>query len=500
MKLITGDSLAELCQLKDNSIDAVVTDPPYELGFMGKTWDASGIAYSVELWREVLRVLKPGGHLLAFGGTRTYHRMTCAIEDAGFEIRDSMHWMYGTGFPKSLNVSKAIDEAGGEPTEQQARNLKARRETAGLSREQVAAAIGCTASSVRDWEEGRARAKGKPIEFIVPSAEYRAKLDEVLGYSEDARRVVGEADARGGDGTVIGLGHSGTLREGGNTSQSARWDGWGTALKPGHEPIVLARKPLEGTVAANVQKWGTGGLNIDGCRIEGRERTEYGLKNATRTQGAVYGEPSASADFDASKGRWPANVLLDEDAAAELDAQSGESRSPKTYARNVATDTSSRTMNPGATVGKRGVGDIANNYGDSGGASRFFYVAKPSRKERDLGCDALPAKSGGEATDREDDSKGVDNPRAGAGRTGGAKNYHPTVKPIALMRYLCRLVTPPGGTVLDPFTGSGTTGIAALQEGFKFVGIEREAEYVTLASARMSATQPPVPGETTGTR
>lgn len=360
--LITSDSRRALKIIGENRADSVVTDPPYELGFMGKGWDKSGIAFDVDFWRDVLRVLKPGGHLLAFGGTRTYHRMTCAIEDAGFEIRDSLHWMYGTGFPKSLNVG----------------------------------------------------------------------------------------------------------------------DGRGTALKPGHEPIVLARKPLVGTVAANVSEFGTGALNIDGCRIEGTPAPFVG--GTARTNG-ILGTSTKREPWIPipGLGRWPANVLLDEDAAGELDEQSGERR--KENPRESGTREN----------GARGVVDFKsgsvsttpNDRDDGGGASRFFYVAKPSRAERDRGCDHLEPKTGGEATDREDGSIGTENPRAGAGRTGGARNYHPTVKPIALMRYLVRLVTPPNGLVLDPFAGSGTTGIAALEEGVRFLGIEREAEYATIAAARM---------------
>lgn len=364
VSLIEADCLQALRKFREHRFDSVVTDPPYELGFMGKRWDASGIAFSVDLWREVLRVLKPGGHLLAFGGTRTYHRMTCAIEDAGFEVRDSLHWIYGTGFPKSVNLG-----------------------------------------------EGR-----------------------------------------------------------------------GSALKPGHEPVVLARKPLEGTLETNVEKWGTGGLNIDGCRIGdgvvgwGGGR---GVSDAGTWNGATCGLQSGKAR--PAVGRWPANVLFDEDAAAELDKQSG-------------------TLKSGAWSGKRRAAKFKNTYGEfhgtsegetprgpsEGGASRFFYVAKPSRSERDRGCEHLPPRTGGEATDREDDSAGVNNPRAGAGRTGGARNFHPTVKPVQLMRYLVRLVTPVGGTVLDPFTGSGTTGIAARLEQRGFVGIEREPSYFDIAQARIN--------------
>lgn len=396
-KVVQGDCLEVLRAMSSDSVDAVVTDPPYELGFMGKKWDASGIAYHVELWAEVLRVLRPGGHLLAFGGTRTSHRMVCAIEDAGFEIRDELCWLYGQGFPKSLNVGKAIDDAAG-----------AKREVVGP----------------------RVRVDGKRPghSALGANATFRA--------SADLSTLTVTAPA---------------------TPEAAKWEGWGTALKPAHEPICLARKPLEGTVAANVQTHGTGALNVDGCRIEGRERTEYGLATAKRSQGSVYGAPSAAADFDASKGRWPANVTLDEEAAALLDAQSGELSSHDTTpgGNKAATQAGSSWFAGSETIRPPG-------RGDSGGASRFFYTAKPDSGERNEGLL----------------------------RHEGERNHHPTVKPVSLMRWLVRLVTPPGGLILDPFAGSGTTGIAAQLEGFRFLGIEREADYVTLANQRLDAVDP----------
>lgn len=381
-EVVHGDCLEKLKKLRDNCIDSVVSDPPYELGFMGKKWDASGIAYSVELWREVLRVLKPGGHLLAFGGTRTYHRMTCAIEDAGFEIRDSIDWIYGTGFPKSLDVSKAI-QAGGGP------------------------------ESIRRLQMGDA---------YEPSGRGRINYDHGGGSAMNGS--IGSVDL---------------------SDAAKQWAGWGTALKPAHEPIVMARKPLIGTVAANVQTHGTGAINIDACRIahaSAADLAESLAKNPGRdgetVTSDVYGANRPQQSVNAA-GRWPANVLFDENAASEI--------------------------------------------GDS---ARFFYVAKPSRKERDLGCEALPARTAGEATDREDGSDGLKSPRAGAGRTGGSKNFHPTVKPIELMRYLIRLVTPLNGIVLDPFGGSGTTGCAAALENFNCLLFERDLEYVEIARARIA--------------
>ena len=338
-----GDCREIIATLDDNSIDAIVTDPPYELGFMGKKWDNTGIAYDVHLWTECLRVLKPGGYLLAFGGTRTYHRMACAIEDAGFEIRDSIHWLYGTGFPKSLDVSKALDKAAGKQT------------------------------------------------LYAPA-----------------------------------------------TDAAREWEGWGTALKPAHEPIVMARKPLTGTVAANVLQHGTGALNIDGARI-GRVAGDVSIAGK-RT--ATFGTQETQSGGDGSggwkqndEGRWPANVITD--------------------------------------------GSIDTEW------VRYFYCAKPSRAERDAGLGELPTSTGGQSTGRIDGTAGLNSPRAGTGRTGGSKNTHPTVKPIALMRWLVRLVTPPGGTVLEPFAGSGTTLAAAIIEGFNAIGCELTADYLPIIKGRI---------------
>lgn len=390
-QILEGDCRAILPGLADSSVDSVVTDPPYELGFMGKAWDASGVAFSADVWREVLRVLKPGGHLLAFGGTRTYHRMTCAIEDAGFEVRDSLHWMYGTGFPKSLDVSKAIDGA------------------AGAEREVV-----------------RTRTKAGDIKGgAMHAASNEVGVKTLVEYTAPA------------------------------TEAAKQWNGWGTALKPGHEPIVLARKPLEGTVAANVQKWGTGGLNIDGCRI-GTEVTGWGgganRVFAVSGSGVAQEQYAVAGEARPVAGRWPANVLLDEDAAAELDAQSGTLKSGNLNAGHKQGHGNAVKMGNGGTI-------LRDYGGDSGGASRFFYVAKPDGPERGL----------------------------------GSKNSHPTVKPVELMRHLVRLVTPPGGLVLDPFLGSGTTLVAAVLEDVRGIGIELEASHAEIARKRIGKTEKAAP-------
>lgn len=416
------DSDAYLKSMEDNSVDAVVCDPPYELAFMGRSWDGSGIAFSVDFWRDVLRVLKPGGHLLAFGGTRTYHRMTCAIEDAGFEIRDSVsvHWCYGSGFPKSLDASKAIDSAMG--------NERPDRTTTTNPCEVFSFTV-------------RPENKGTPIAAAA----------------------------------------------------AAMYDGFGTALKPSHEPIIVARKPLEGTVAANLLKHGTGAINVDACRVE------YASKEDQAAAGAA-AQRSLQPYLDKQDaGRWPPNLLLCHDprctdtcvegcAVEEIGRQSGERPGMSGGGAHAAN----------YQGGMFGAIDCTHNArNDTGTAARFFptfryqhadffYVPKASRAEREAGCDNLPAKSRGEITGREDDAPGCDNPRSGKRAAGSIRNHHPTVKPIELMKWLVRLVTPPGGLVLDPFAGSGSTGCAAVAQGFRFLGLELLPDHVAIANARIA--------------
>jgi DNA modification methylase len=431
------------------SVDAVVTDPPYELGFMGKSWDATGAAYKVEVWKECLRVLKPGGHLLAFGGSRTYHRLACAVEDAGFEIRDQIMWVYGSGFPKSLDVSKAIDKCNGEAgrlykfTEW----MRSTGITAQALNEATSTNMGghyLTSKSQPAIPTATLWAKIRPLCQSVP-----AWVDDLVQRVEAEREIIGYQDR--GKSVNTGFMSGGNNITAPSTEAARQWNGWGTALKPAHEPIVVARKPLEGTVAENVLKHGTGAINVDACRVEGLAGSGvWGSSNAFCQEGRVFNASPDGTEYRSAQhpaGRWPANFIHD------------------------------------------GSGEVLELFPNDStiSAARFFYCAKASRGERDAGCDALDHLSAGQCTNRQDGSAGLNSPRAGAGRTSGARNNHPTVKPIALMRYLVRLVTPPGGLVLDPFTGSGTTGLAALREGMAFVGCEQSEDYIKIATARLRA-------------
>lgn len=389
-EIICGDCVEQMMRMPDNSIDAVVTDPPYGLAFMGKSWDTHKDNAAFQEWCEewlveCLRVLKPGGHLLAFGGTRTWHRLTCAVEDAGFEIRDSVAWLYGQGFPKSKNVSLAIDKGEGHPNRGKAIP---------------------TASSYQASDVGE---KNRLTSNPVPT--YEAKSDA-----------------------------------------GKQWEGWGTALKPAFEPIVVARKPLsEKTVAKNVLKHGTGGINIDGTRVDSRGETWGGNENNAHGDysGKVFGSFAAQyAKPSNPAGRWPANVVLDEYAAAELDRQSGTSTSKIGKPRGTA----KRGMFANSDFNKVGA-----EYDDTGGASRFFYQAKANKKERP------------EYTNHE-----------------GKKVVHPTVKPLALMEYLVKLVTQSDGTVLDPFAGSGTTLEACANLGIRCIAIEMDEDYIALMGQRLN--------------
>jgi len=378
--LLKGNCLELLAEMPDNSVDSIVTDPPYELGFMGKSWDNSGIAYSVELWSQALRVLKPGGHLLAFGGSRTYHRLASAVEDAGFEIRDQIMWIYASGFPKSHDVGKAIDKAAG-----------------------LREAVGVGFVAAGDYNGRDLKAPNR--NFVDP---------ELV------------------------------------SPEAQQWQGWGTALKPAHEPIVVARKPLIGTVAKNVLTYGTGALNIDGSRVGTTDNFD-GLKgfasmklNARRNgeteeEWKIRCESGPEQQESLRKlqelGRWPANVIHD------------------------------------------GSEEVLEYFGEP---QRFFYCAKASKSERNAGLEGLPEYATGVyAQDEWSRNNMTSIPTM-------SRNFHPTVKPIALMRYLVKLVTPPNVTVLDPFLGSGTTAVAAILEGFNWMGCEMTEDYWPIIEARVA--------------
>jgi len=490
-----GNNLDILPTLPDCSVDSIVTDPPYELGFMGKKWDNTGIAYNTDLWRECLRVLKPGGHLLSFGGTRTWHRVAVAIEDAGFEVRDSIAWMYGSGFPKSLDVSKAIDKGTGENRERQLRFTEWMRQS-GLAQKDCAKLLEPIAKNPESAAAMAQHYYTDKTQPAIPTADifdilkpYLPEVPEEIerlvaertGIEWTAyknREVVGKKDwSNSANHFVPGENHSDRVKldiTAPATPEAKQWEGWGTALKPAFEPIVVARKPLIGTVAENVLTYGTGGLNIDASRIGIEEITINTFDNGAKPFGDAVGEPYTSRQ---SQGRWPANVILDEYSAELLDEQSGE-RGGGYGVRGKGGNTYANGKGFANTLGETGQ---VVGYGDTGGASRFFYVAKASKRDRNEGLEELDPQR---HSDRQkDDGVGGDNPR---NRTNQARqNFHPTVKPTDLMRYLIKLVTPPNGIVLDPFTGSGSTGKAAILDGFRFIGIEMTEDYIPIIEGRL---------------
>jgi len=406
-KIIHGEALEALREMPDASVDAVVTDPPYGLKFMARAWDHSCPPSAI--WRECLRVLKPGAYLLAFSGSRTVDLVMGKIREAGFEIRDCLMWLYGSGFPKSHDVSKALDKM------------------AGIER-------------------------------------------EVIGKSPNWR----PAKTKGGGGfdSFVGKGSTEINLTNPVSPIAQQWHGWGTALKPAVEPITMARKRLDKkTVAANMLEYGTGGINVDGCRIETNEKVQLAAGAGFFGVGREDNYQKGTGRKYGNKGRWPANVLLDEKAAAMLDEQSGE-RITGAGQKHCSGRPASRCKGADKPF-------VSLGYPDTGGASRFFYCAKASRSEREAGLEGKSTSwrcSCGALLKGHDSSKCL--PRLG--------NTHNTVKPISLMRWLCRLVTPPGGLIVDPFAGSGTTVIAAGLEGFRCIGIEKEGEYVRIARARIA--------------
>jgi len=438
-EIIHGDCIEEMKKLDENSVDAIVTDPPYGLAFMSKKWDKFSPRefqeFSEKWGKEALRVLKSGGYLLAFSGTRTYHRMVVGLEDAGFEIKDTLAWLYGSGFPKSHDISKAIDKHFGKKDEREKIRPKKSPDGTKYSDRQP-----------NEW---------KPQGF-EEREDYKKDMFETAPATEEAKK----------------------------------WQGWGTALKPAHEPIVLAQKPREGTYAENVLKHGVGGLNIDGCRIgfESKKDIKQGFSRSKTVNKAESSVDSFGVDnFDSlssrephDKGRWPANVILDPKAGEMLDEQSGETKSsPRPRHNNAKEDTFA-------------YGDydssITTGFNDSGGASRFFYCAKAHKSERNAGLEDLEdvnmGQSGGARQALKEGKKEYLQNHIGLNKIKKVKNDIATLKPINLMRYLIRLVTPPEGTVLDPFAGSGTTGCACEIEGFNYILIEKRERFAKVIAPK----------------
>jgi DNA modification methylase len=452
-----------LDELRPNSIHAIITDPPYGLDFMGKHWDTGSIIFHPATWRRCLRVLKPGGYLVAMGGTRTFHRLACAIEDAGFEIRDSIAWLYSSGFPKSLDVSKAIDKVNGEAG--RLHKFTAWMRTTGLTARQLDTATDTnmgghylTAASQPAIPTPTLWALIRPLCGDIP-----AWVDELVDRIEAERVITQHATREAIAGTTITFDQrSSTERERRDipvTDAAKQWQGWGTALKPAYEPIIVARKPLAGTVAANVLEHETGVLNIDACRIEAHDSQlaeKYAsVQNAGARANTVYGKDDRDRAGSAphTAGRWPPNVVLDPAAAAELDKQSGTTTIGGTRGKGGSTYANGKGFaNTLAETGQ------VIGYGDSGGASRFFPIFKYTQKA---------------PTAQRPSADGV---------------QHPTVKPVDLMRWLTKLVVPPKGTVLDPFAGTGTTGEAVLLEDQeqKCILIEREESYIQLIIERLN--------------
>jgi len=529
-KLYHGDCRETLLSLPDNSVDSIVTDPPYGLSFMGHDWD-KGVP-GIHFWQEMIRVLKPGGHLLSFAGSRTYHRMVVNIEDAGFEIRDQIMWVYGSGFPKSMDVSKAIDKARTEdiePVRVICRVVRAAMDARGLKSRDLTDHFGsCDPRLIDHWA-----ARDTDSQPSLPTWEQWQKLRDVLGIGDEMDAEVWRLNGRKGqpsdtwqNADIIGE-HGGqtpgfvgqrfttTDNKIRDLSDAARqWSGWGTALKPAHEPICVARKPLaHKTVAANVLAHGTGAMNIDACRVElqgaaDAAEFENNHRVTERLPQSYDGEPLGLHDGGWKQrvgeaviptGRWPANLIhdgSDEVVAAFPDAKGQQGVTGK------------RTQ--GNTYGSvnEDMEGIAPRIEGGQSSARFFYCAKASRKDRNEGCEGIQASH----TDQQNKLCGAIQyrnickkckrvlknsateccgvaPERIPSERDKRENNHPTVKPTDLMRYLCRLVTPPNGLVLDPFMGSGSTGKAAMLEGFRFIGCEFSDEYIEIARLRILAAQ-----------
>lgn len=504
-----GDNIQVLKTLPDNSVDSVVTDGPYGLKFMGKNWDED--VPSVELWKEVYRIIKPGGYVLSFGSPRTYHRMATKLEDVGFEIRDQIMWVYGSGFPKSHDIGKAIDKNYGRldyDLSMIKTKLKDLYKSSGKTMNKIDEECGFRASGYLRIEHRDDDGWGEAL----PTLERWIKISEVINcnieifneyksYFEKAEReIIGKGNAGFLENNQIfdlqneGYGYYNITKS--KTPEGQKWEGWGTALKPSHEPICMARKPFKGSASKNVLKWSTGGININDCRIEFedtknpatnplyRQENDYKMpKKGEESKGSV--SFKSSKNNISSKGRFPANIIFDDFAGEILDKQSGKCGNgwKKNYGEIYYKGKQYNSSTNQCIYGGEYTGE--NTYSDNGGASRFFYCPKPSKKEKEEGLKSFPVKSSGIGSTYAGKQNSSNISGYPERKTNPKKNFHPTVKPKALMQYLIRLVTPKGGVTLDPFFGSGTSGISVLKErDFKFIGIEKEKEYFDIAISR----------------
>lgn len=493
-KLYQGNMLDMLEVIEPNTIDSIITDPPYELNFMGKGWDNSGIAFQPDTWKKCFDVLKPGGYLLAFGGSRTFHRIACAIEDAGFEIRDTIMWLYGSGFPKSMDISKSLDKRNGRTSKEFVEFGKYLKEKRGnISQTEIRKLFpsknGTLTGNASNWELGKNIPTLEQYKILKEKLGLDDRFDWLVEIEEAKREVIGTKKS-------LALPINDQLKGWGEkreynitipaTDLAKQWQGWGTALKPSFEPIIVARKPFKSSLVDNVIEYGVGGINIDECRVGNEERTYKGMsKHKPEGAGTFRDDNWTPKDIEVNvSGRFPANTILTYDETDFDEVCGGFPNTKSTYNKDSKHETTIHRENADTLKYGYKTRIDSSSYNDSGSASRYFYCAKASKKDRDEGLDNF---------EEEKVNDGRNTPIDNAFQRGETlrKNTHPTVKPTELMQYLVRLITPNGGTILDPFNGSGSTGKAVMYENrernknYKYIGIELTEEYLPISKARI---------------